>query len=72
MPSYSWTEQYQAAVLEPDSEKMQDQATRAATLIERRKEELLREPLPNAAELQAIEKAVKVLALLREIANKQT
>jgi hypothetical protein len=39
VPYYRWTEQYQAAVLEPDSEKMLDQAIKAETLIEQRREE---------------------------------
>jgi len=69
---YIWTEPYQAALFEVDSGKVKDHAIRAEGIIERRKEELLREPLPDAAELHAITTALKVLALLKEIANKHT
>ena len=69
---YIWTGPYQAALFEVDPEKMKDHALRAEEIIELRKEELLREPVPDAKELQALTRALKVLALLKEIANKHT
>jgi len=72
VPCYSWTEHYQAAVLELDSAKIQEKAIQAETLIQQRRKELLQEPSPNANEVQAIANALRVLTLLKEIANKHS
>lgn len=69
--SYVWTEQYQAAILELDSEKLAAQITRAEAAIQQREVELLRESPVGPDELQAIAKALRVLTLLRDIAEKR-
>jgi len=68
--SYSWTEHYEAAVLELDHERLLAQITKAEALIERRKEELQHTASTGDEERQAIIKALRVLALLKEIAGK--
>ena len=70
VPCYTWTEQYESAVFELDYEKLKDQAAKAEALIQRRKHELIEESLSAANELQAIAKALQVLTLLKEIANR--
>jgi hypothetical protein len=69
---YSWTEHYQAAVLELDPARMRQKAIEAETLIEQRKHELLRGSSPDPDEARAIANALRVLALLKEIANKHS
>ena len=71
-PSYVWTEQYQAAVLEPDSAKLTAQITKAEAAIQQRRAELLPESSVSPDELRAIARALRVLTLLREIAEKRT
>lgn len=52
--SYVWTEQYQSAVLELDSEKLTAHITNAEKAIRQRKAELVQEPSASTDELQAI------------------
>jgi len=68
--SYVWTEQYQAAVLELDSEKLCAQIARAEAAIHQRKTEFLQEASASPDELGNITRALRVLTLLREIAEK--
>jgi hypothetical protein len=70
--SYVWTEQYQSAVLELDSEKLTAQITNAEKAIQQRKAELVQEPSASTDELQAIARALRVLTLLRDIAEKRS
>jgi hypothetical protein len=71
-PRYIWTEEYQAAIFEVDLEKMKNHATKAEELILRRRGELLREPSPDADEVEAIARALAALAVLKGIADKNT
>jgi len=64
---YSWTEHYQAAVLELDPARMQEKAIQGEDLIQQRRQEVFRGSSPNADEAQAITNALRVLTLLKEI-----
>lgn len=70
--SYVWTEQYQAAVLELNSEKLLDQVVKAEALIHQLQAELHNESSTDGDELEAIARALQVLGQLREISQKST
>ena len=68
---YVWTEQYQAAVLELDAEKLFAQIARTQVLLQMRRAELLCELPSNNEELGAITRALQVLSQLQEIEQKK-
>jgi hypothetical protein len=69
---YVWTEQYQSAVLELDSQDPLVQIAKAERLIKNRETELLQGATSDSTELGDIARALRVLTLLREIGQKGT
>lgn len=70
--SYVWTEEYQSAFLETDSEKFTIKIAKAETTIQQRKAELLPKFPASSAELEAIARALRVLNVLKDIARRHT
>jgi len=69
--SYVWTEEYQSAVLETDYETLMVKIAKAETTIQQRNAELLQKSPANSDELEAIARALRVLHVLKDIAQRK-
>jgi hypothetical protein len=68
--TYVWSEDYEAAVLELDPQKIIARIDKAEATINERSSQLHRESGPCAEELQYMTQALRVLTILREISAK--